>query len=419
MRSRPRRPRGLRRPARRLRPRAGSARRSSRSPHRACACTRSPATARPGRCWPTRGSRRARRATPRAPTCPSEYRPYLRTMQEQDGPGHLRLRRAVAPAFTPRRVERFRARIAELVDGLLDDVAGTRGRRAATSSRPRPPAADGGDLRGDRRARRGPTAVARVRRHGLGGRRAGLRRRDPRDHRRRQGRAGLGATGRRPRHRPRPARARWTTPRSSRSSGTSCSRARCPPTSSRSASTPSSATPTSSPRCRDRPRRRRRGAAALVRPAAARRAPLPERGRRRRGCADRRGHPGDRRARRRQPRPARLPRSRRARRRPRRRRPPRVPARPALLPRRRPRPAGDRDRAHRGTATGGRTCAPARPSARPIRQRGGSPRSPPSSDPRRGASADSAAVFQTVTRSAIASAARSPTATETREAAAT
>ena len=38
------------------------------------------------------------------PDVPDEYRPYLRTMQEQDGPGHLRLRRAVAPAFTPRRV---------------------------------------------------------------------------------------------------------------------------------------------------------------------------------------------------------------------------------------------------------------------------------------------------------------------------
>jgi hypothetical protein len=56
------------------------------------------------------------------PDVPDEYRPYLRTMQEQDGPGHLRLRRAVAPAFTPRRVERYRARIAELVDGLLADI---------------------------------------------------------------------------------------------------------------------------------------------------------------------------------------------------------------------------------------------------------------------------------------------------------
>ena len=56
------------------------------------------------------------------PDVPDEYRPYLRTMQEQDGPGHLRLRRAVAPAFTPRRVERYRARITELVDGLLADI---------------------------------------------------------------------------------------------------------------------------------------------------------------------------------------------------------------------------------------------------------------------------------------------------------
>ena len=47
---RPRRPRGLRRPARRLPPRAGRPRRSSRSPRRACACTRSPGTAKPARC---------------------------------------------------------------------------------------------------------------------------------------------------------------------------------------------------------------------------------------------------------------------------------------------------------------------------------------------------------------------------------
>src|SRR6478672_6947815 len=57
------------------------------------------------------------------PDVPEEYRPYLRTMQEQDGQGHLRLRRAVAPAFTPRRIGRFRARITTLVDELLDDVA--------------------------------------------------------------------------------------------------------------------------------------------------------------------------------------------------------------------------------------------------------------------------------------------------------
>ena len=30
------------------------------------------------------------------PDVPEEYRPYLQTMQEQDGPGHLRLRKAVA-----------------------------------------------------------------------------------------------------------------------------------------------------------------------------------------------------------------------------------------------------------------------------------------------------------------------------------
>ena len=61
-------------------------------------------------------------------------------MQEQDGPGHLRLRRAVAPAFTPRRVERYRARIAELVDGLLDDIPTADG-VARPPRRPRPTAA--------------------------------------------------------------------------------------------------------------------------------------------------------------------------------------------------------------------------------------------------------------------------------------
>ncbi|WP_372665094.1 cytochrome P450 family protein [Amycolatopsis kentuckyensis] len=47
---------------------------------------------------------------------------YMRTMAEQDGPEHLRLRRLVAPAFTPRRAARLRPRLAALTDRLLDEL---------------------------------------------------------------------------------------------------------------------------------------------------------------------------------------------------------------------------------------------------------------------------------------------------------
>src|SRR4029434_4426463 len=72
------------------------------------------------------------------PDVPDEYRPYLRTMQEQDGPGHLRLRRAVAPAFTPRRVERDRTRIAELVECLRADIPADAGTLALLNGLARP-----------------------------------------------------------------------------------------------------------------------------------------------------------------------------------------------------------------------------------------------------------------------------------------
>ena len=279
------------------------------------------------------------------PDVPDEYRPYLRTMQEQDGPGHLRLRRAVAPAFTPRRVERYRARIAELVDGLLADIPTDDG-VARPPQRPRPPAPDGRDLRGDRRARRGPTAVARVRRDGLGGRREGLRRRHPRDHRRRQGR--VGRAGGRPRHRPRRRGALDDTeivtliwhlvlagqvPTQLLAVGLDALLRRPDQL----AAVPGRPPPPWRSCCAGAARSCSRCPASRARTSSSR------------ACRSPRARPVTVAARRGQPRPARLPRSRRARRRPQRRRPPRLPARPALLPRRRPRPAGDGDRAHRGT----------------------------------------------------------------------
>ncbi|WP_049565121.1 cytochrome P450 family protein [Nonomuraea sp. SBT364] len=51
---------------------------------------------------------------------PDEYAIYMRTMQEMEGAEHTRLRRLVSPAFTPRRMARFRERIEQIVGGLLD-----------------------------------------------------------------------------------------------------------------------------------------------------------------------------------------------------------------------------------------------------------------------------------------------------------
>lgn len=64
------------------------------------------------------------------PDVPERCRPYMRSMQEMDGPGHARLRKLVAPAFTARRAAAARPWIARIVDALLDDVE----REAATSS---------------------------------------------------------------------------------------------------------------------------------------------------------------------------------------------------------------------------------------------------------------------------------------------
>ncbi|MBK1786070.1 cytochrome P450 [Prauserella cavernicola] len=56
------------------------------------------------------------------PDVPEDCAPYLRTMQEVEGPEHLRLRRLVAPAFTARRAAAFRPRLEVLVERLLAEL---------------------------------------------------------------------------------------------------------------------------------------------------------------------------------------------------------------------------------------------------------------------------------------------------------
>jgi cytochrome P450 len=58
------------------------------------------------------------------PDVPEDCLPYMRTMQEMDGPDHARLRRLAAPAFSARRAADFRPRIEPLVDRLLDELPG-------------------------------------------------------------------------------------------------------------------------------------------------------------------------------------------------------------------------------------------------------------------------------------------------------
>src|SRR5919108_1094403 len=54
------------------------------------------------------------------PKVSDELQPYLRSMQEMEGPEHARLRKLVAPAFTPRRAAEFRSRIEAIVEELPD-----------------------------------------------------------------------------------------------------------------------------------------------------------------------------------------------------------------------------------------------------------------------------------------------------------
>lgn len=56
------------------------------------------------------------------PGIPADCLPYMRTMSDASAPEHLRLRRLVAPAFSPRRVADFRPRIEPIVERLLDDL---------------------------------------------------------------------------------------------------------------------------------------------------------------------------------------------------------------------------------------------------------------------------------------------------------
>ncbi|WP_328648372.1 cytochrome P450 [Amycolatopsis sp. NBC_00348] len=58
----------------------------------------------------------------RPPGIPEHCLEYMRTMAEQDGAEHLRLRRLVAPAFTPKRAAQFRPRLAAITGHLLDEL---------------------------------------------------------------------------------------------------------------------------------------------------------------------------------------------------------------------------------------------------------------------------------------------------------
>lgn len=58
----------------------------------------------------------------RPPGIPEHCLAYMRTMAEQDGPEHLRLRRLVAPAFTPKRAAQLRPRLAAITERLLDEL---------------------------------------------------------------------------------------------------------------------------------------------------------------------------------------------------------------------------------------------------------------------------------------------------------
>lgn len=60
----------------------------------------------------------------RPPGVPDHCLQYLETMAEKDGPEHRRLRKLVAPAFTPKRAAQLRPRLAAITERLLDELPG-------------------------------------------------------------------------------------------------------------------------------------------------------------------------------------------------------------------------------------------------------------------------------------------------------
>jgi cytochrome P450 len=60
----------------------------------------------------------------RPPGIPEHCLAYMETMAEKDGPEHLRLRRLVAPAFTPKRAAQLRPRLVTITERLLDELPG-------------------------------------------------------------------------------------------------------------------------------------------------------------------------------------------------------------------------------------------------------------------------------------------------------
>ncbi|TMR11162.1 cytochrome P450 [Nonomuraea turkmeniaca] len=56
------------------------------------------------------------------PGVPDDCLPYMRGMSEMKGAEHARLRKLVAPAFTPRKAAEFGPRIERVVEGLLDEL---------------------------------------------------------------------------------------------------------------------------------------------------------------------------------------------------------------------------------------------------------------------------------------------------------
>lgn len=69
---------------------------------------------------------------------PSDCLPYLRTMQEMNGPEHARLRHLVSPAFGARRAASFRPRVEKIVAGFLDALLVDNGRAELVSGFARP-----------------------------------------------------------------------------------------------------------------------------------------------------------------------------------------------------------------------------------------------------------------------------------------